>query len=466
MTFKILYVGDDAPATMLSGIAQGASDRTVYRAGCCEKALTVASRERPDLVVIDLDQTTCNPLSLARALVSNNYGARIIGLTENKPLNMTAKALNIGIEEVINTREQPKRLGDTICELTRNRTDMKDRAASAQPATPRFDFTNIIGESPEMRQVLEIVSKVIKRKWVTVLIRGETGTGKELVAQAIHDNSFAQTQPFVEINCNVLPDNLLESELFGYERGAFTGATTQKKGLFELAENGTLFLDEIGEISPAVQVKLLKALEQKRIRHLGGTEDIRVNTRIIAATNRDLQKAIHEGDFRSDLYYRLNVISVYLPPLRERGDDVILLAHHFLAHYKTEYESQIDGFTPDAEALLRSYPWPGNVRELNHTIERIVLLSEEDRVTRESLEDAIESKTPLQLAEEEPRSGNVRIDIPVEGLSLDEIEKLVIKTVLKKMNWNKRKTSQALRIPRTRLDRKIVKYGLKPEDPD
>ncbi|MGH7454289.1 MAG: sigma-54 interaction domain-containing protein, partial [bacterium] len=311
--------------------------------------------------------------------------------------------------------------------------------------------------------VFDTLARIIQRKWVTVLLRGESGTGKEMIAHAIHYNSSAPTQPFVEINCSAIPEALLEAELFGYEKGAFTDAKTRKRGLFELAENGSLFLDEIGEVSPQMQVKLLKAVEEKKIRRLGGTEDIQINTRIITATSRDLQAAIRDGQFRQELYYRLNVVSIYLPPLRERGDDILLLAHHFLCHFAKEYASTLSAFTAEAEALLREYHWPGNIRELRHTIERVVLLSEGQFVTRTALARAMESETPA-LPSKSADATAIKIDIPPDGISFEEIEKQALQAVLEKMGWNKRLTSRVFKISRPRLARKIEKYQLKPSE--
>jgi two-component system response regulator AtoC len=264
----------------------------------------------------------------------------------------------------------------------------------------------------------------------------------------------------VEVNCNTLPENLLESELFGHEKGAFTDAKTRKKGLFEIARNGTLFLDEIGEIAFALQSKLLRVIEEKKIRRVGGIEDISVNTRIIASTNRDLKTAIKAERFRSDLYYRLNVFSILLPPLRERGEDVVILAQKFLKDYAEEYNSPVRRFSPNAIALLKEYPWPGNVRELKNTIERIVLLFDGEEAGRKTVEEAIQSEGPLAISSRR-QVGSLKIDVPPEGLRLDDVEKVVIKEILEKEGWNKRRTCEILHISRPRLDRKIRKYGLK-----
>ena len=308
-----------------------------------------------------------------------------------------------------------------------------------------------------------MISKIVKRKWITVLINGETGTGKELIARTIHYQTCRDDEQFVEINCSALPETLLESELFGYEKGAFTDAKTSKKGLFELAQNGTLFLDEIGEISLQMQVKLLRALEEKKIRRVGGIQDIRINTRIITATNRDLKAAIKEGKFRSDLFYRLNVIHIAVPPLRERGKDIVMLADFFLKHFVQEYESSIQSFSKEALDFMCSYYWPGNVRELKHSIERIVLLSDNTVISRRDMEQTIQSETPIEMSSK-PQTDYLQLEIPPEGITLEDAEKSVINMVLQKTGWNKRRTCRILKISRPRLDRKIDKFQLAPAD--
>src|ERR1041384_2838796 len=240
----------------------------------------------------------------------------------------------------------------------------------------RYDFSNLIGNSGIMRQVYEKISQVARTN-TTVLIRGESGTGKELIAHAIHYNSSRKAKPFVKVNCAAIPEALIESELFGYEKGAFTGALARKKGRFELAEGGTLFLDEIGDINPTTQVKLLRVLQEKEFERVGGTETIRANVRLITATNKDLERAIAEGQFREDLYYRLNVFAIFVPPLRERKSDLLLLSDHFLQKYATEHKKDIRRISTPAIDMLTAYHWPGNVRELENVIERAVLVCDE-----------------------------------------------------------------------------------------
>ncbi len=459
---KILYFGSDESlmATMLTVPATA-----VVPASTGEEVVAFLQREQPYAIVLDFDSPPSPPLPLLKIIREEAPEAWVIGVMRQGPLRQVMAALRAGCHDFIHLNEEPGRLQSELAKLADRWRERQQAETLHARQRESHDFSRLIGRSPAMQEVLDLLHKIIQRKWVTVLLRGETGTGKELIARTIHYNSSTASQPFVEINCSAIPENLLEAELFGYEKGAFTDAKSRKRGLFELAQNGTLFLDEIGEISPQVQVKLLKAVEEKKIRRLGGTEDLHVNTRIIAATNRDLQTAIREGHFRQDLYYRLNVITVQLPPLRERGDDVLILARHFLAQYAKEYDSLLSDFTAEAEALLREYSWPGNIRELQHTIERIVLLGEGRFVTRTALQRAIESETPMLTSKNAERT-TVTITIPPEGIHFDEIEKQVLQAVLEKMGWNRRRTSRLFKISRPRLARKIQKYQLQPPHRD
>lgn len=458
MRFTVLSLCDPRLRPILEDSASEDSSWQILFADKQEEALKVLKERRVHVLILDFSLSDVIPIQVARAAWSTVPGLRVVGLVKGASLEQIVSPIRNGFYDLVDLSRNPAlRLGEVLSALAAQTE--KDQRGEALYETKK-DGVNIIGESPALLQVLEVVSRVAKHKWVTVLIRGETGTGKELIARKLHYDSSAGRQSLVEINCGAIPETLLEAELFGYEKGAFTDAKSKKKGLFEFADNGTLFLDEIGTIGLAFQAKLLKAIEEKTIRRVGGTEEIRVNTRIIAATNSDLQAAMASREFRRDLYYRLNVVTIYLPPLRERGDDVILLARHFLAQYAREYESPFRKFAPDAEDLMRSYAWPGNIRELRHTIERLVLLGEGEVVTKPALAGAMESDTPILLARDGPVA-NVIIDIPNEGLSLDEAQKQLIEKVLQKMGGHKRRTCEALKISRPRLDRIMKKYKIR-----
>jgi transcriptional regulator with PAS, ATPase and Fis domain len=312
-----------------------------------------------------------------------------------------------------------------------------------------------------MRQIFELARKIIASDATTVLITGDTGTGKELLARAIHHHSSRSRGAFIEVNCSAIPDTLLESELFGYEQGAFTDARGRKRGLFELASGGTLFLDEIGYMSTNLQVKLLRAIEEKNIRRVGGTKDTDVDIRVIAATNRDLGHALHDGSFREDLYYRLNVIAIHIPPLRDRGEDILLLAKHFIDKFCSEHNKEPRILSPEAVEFLMSRRWPGNVRELKNAIERAVVLGEERVIGPDDIKITV--RQVASIAAPEAQNGTkIILNVPEHGLPFDEVERRVIAEVLSLTNWNKSKAARLLHIPRPRLLRKIAKYELRP----
>jgi DNA-binding NtrC family response regulator len=308
--------------------------------------------------------------------------------------------------------------------------------------TEQYEYEDIIGRSEAMQEVFSMIKAVTDTN-ATVLITGETGTGKELVARAIHSNSSQRYGPFVATSCGALPETLLESELFGYEKGAFTGADRTKKGRFELANGGTLFLDEVGDISMKTQIRLLRVLQEKSFSRLGGTEQIKVDVRLVSATNRDLVAAIEEGSFRSDLYYRLNVVSIQLPPLRERIDDVPLLAAHFINKYNVEFNKKFDRVDRKAMDFMMDYHWPGNVRELENVIERAIVIDQGPQMKVKHL-PFCNIESPLT---EEPRS-------------LQEVEKSHIEKMLQRNDWNIAKTARLLNIDRSTLHKKIKKFGL------
>jgi PAS domain S-box-containing protein len=314
----------------------------------------------------------------------------------------------------------------------------------------------VIADSPAMREVLGFVRKVAASEATTVLLEGENGTGKDLVAKTLHYESPRQAEPFIAINCAAIPETLLESELFGYEKGAFTDARQQKRGLFELADKGTLFLDEIGEIPMTLQAKLLRVLEEQSFRRLGGLKDIRVDLRFVAATNKNLREAVREGAFRQDLYFRLNVIQIVIPPLRERREDIAPLVKFFIEHYNRKFKRHIESVSPEAFELLMAHDWPGNVRELRNAIERSMILEESSVITASSL--------PIAISRSEGRlvsSPEAQVEIPENGLSLVDNERQLLTRALEKTAGNQTQAARLLRITRDTLRYKMKKYNLR-----
>ena len=313
----------------------------------------------------------------------------------------------------------------------------------------------VIAESASMREVMNFVRRVSASEATTILLEGENGTGKDLVAKTLHYQSLRQAEPFIAINCAAIPETLLESELFGYEKGAFTDARAQKRGIFELADKGTLFLDEIGEIPLMLQAKLLRVLEDQTFRRLGGLKDITLDLRVVAATNKNLREAVKEGAFRQDLYFRLNVIQILIPPLRERTDDILPMTRFFIDHYNRKFKRQIEGVTDSAAKLLLAHDWPGNVRELRNAIERAMILEESALITSASL--------PIAISRPEGAPGPVAVpvEIPTDGLSLEDNERSLLARALEKTSGNQTQAARLLRITRDTLRYKMKKFNLR-----
>ncbi len=315
----------------------------------------------------------------------------------------------------------------------------------------------VIAESAGMREVLNFVRRVAASEATTILLEGENGTGKDLIAKTLHYQSLRQAEPFIAINCAAIPETLLESELFGYEKGAFTDARAQKRGIFELADKGTLFLDEIGEIPLMLQAKLLRVLEEQSFRRLGGLKDIKLDLRVIAATNKNLREAVKEGAFRQDLYFRLNVIQITIPPLRERRDDILPMARFFIEHYNRKFKRSIEGMSDAGAKLLLTHDWPGNVRELRNAIERAMILEESALITPASL--------PITISHADGSGSGLAIpaiaEIPNDGLSLEENERSLLARALEKTNGNQTQAARLLRITRDTLRYKMKKFNLR-----
>jgi PAS domain S-box-containing protein len=315
----------------------------------------------------------------------------------------------------------------------------------------------VIAESPAMRDVLNFVRRVAASEATTILLEGENGTGKDLVAKTLHYQSTRQAEPFIAINCAAIPDSLLESELFGYEKGAFTDARAQKRGIFELADKGTLFLDEVGEIPLMLQAKLLRVLEEQSFRRLGGLKDIQLDLRVIAATNKNLREAVKEGAFRQDLYFRLNVIQILIPPLRDRADDIVPLTRFFIEHYNRKFKRNIEGVSDAAAKLLLYHDWPGNVRELRNAIERAMILEESSLITPPSMPIAISRPDSDALSHD-----TVAAEAPpVDGMSLEDNERSLLVRALEKTNGNQTQAARLLRVTRDTLRYKMKKFNLR-----
>ncbi len=375
---RILVVDDERSMRELLDIALKREGYNVLLAENGTAALAQLERQRVDLLISDIKMPDMSGVEVLRVAKGLNQDTIAIMITAFASTESAAEALKMGAYDYVSKPFSVDELKIVVRNALEHRQLRHD-------TVPSKNFSNIIGRSEPIQAMFRLIEKIAQTN-STILVTGESGTGKELVARAIHFNSLRRDRPFVALNCGALPETLLESELFGHVRGAFTGAAANKKGLIEVAEKGTIFLDEISEMSPLMQVKLLRVLQERRFRHVGSTEEVTADIRIIAATNRDLSRLVGEGRFREDLFYRINVISVHLPALRERLEDIPLLADHFVTKFSEQMGKQITGTSSGAQWALRAYGWPGNVRELENVIERAVALERTPKVQAESLQ--------------------------------------------------------------------------------
>jgi len=407
-----------------------------------------------DLVITDLKMEPVDGMEVLRQVKAIHDATEVVVMTAFSTVESGVEAMKLGAYDYIKKPFDK----DEFLILVEKALERKELISEVEhlqdELREKYRFENIVGNSNRMMDVLSMVSKVAKTD-STVLINGESGTGKELIAKATHLNSRRKNRSFITINCGALPENLQESELFGHVRGAFTGAIKDKRGLFQEANGGTLFLDEIGETALSTQVKLLRFLQDGEIRRVGENEPLYVDVRMIAATNKDLKKLIEEGRFREDLYYRLNVIPIDLPPLRERRDDIPLLANHFLSVYAERTKKNNPSLSPEAMKFLMNYDWPGNVRELENAIERALILAAKNVILPEDL--------PSGVLESEPRTGKEPETLLGVDQTLEDLEKKHILMTLDKYVWNQKKASEILGISTTTLWRKLKSYGIEPK---
>jgi two-component system response regulator HydG len=413
-------------------------------------AVSAVKEHSYDAILMDVRMAKMDGMEALRRIHAFNPAIPVVIMTAYSSVDSAVEAIKIGAHDYLTKPLDFERLRLTMARALDHRQVVEEKEGAKSRKREEIDTAGIIGRSPVMQELLEMISFVSPTE-ATVLITGESGTGKELIASALHHNSARKKGPFVKVNCAALVENLLESELFGHEKGAFTGADRRRDGKFVQADHGTLFLDEIGETSPAMQVKLLRVLQEHELQRVGGHDVVEVDVRLLAATNRVLEDEVKAGRFREDLYYRLNVVSLHVPSLRERREDIPLLAEHFLEVYGEKNNRRISGITPGCMDILLHYPWPGNVRELENAMERGVILMRGDYLDEESLPIPIK-----KWAQEE--SGDITAGM--EGLpsSLEEAEKMVILKTLDEVDGNKSEAARRLGITRKTLLSKLNKY--------
>jgi DNA-binding NtrC family response regulator len=452
---NILIVEDEPRMRRLLEISLGEDGHTVHSAGDAESGLLHLRKEPADLVVTDLKLPGMNGLEFLQEGKRLNAATPFIVMTAYGSVETAVDAMKAGASDYV---LKPFTMAEMKLVINKeiDVQQVRDENRRLKEALgKRYHFQNIVGRSKKMQEVLALVERVAPTN-STVLIGGESGVGKDLIARAIHQNSRRATGPFIKINSTAIPDTLFESELFGFERGAFTGALASKPGKFELADKGTLFLDEIGDVPAPIQVKLLRVLQEREFERLGGTKTLKVDVRMIAATNRDLRAALEEGTFREDLYYRLNVVPIDIPPLREHKEDIPDLVNHFLARFAADSEKEIEGITPDAISALMEYHWPGNVRQLENSMERAVALA---RGTVIDVKDVHLDTTQGKNTTAQSAHDNF---LP-EGMTLEQWEDNMIREALRRANGNKSQAARLLGLSRNALRYRLGKLGVADE---
>ncbi len=448
MAATILVIDDEEHMRWIIGKAISREGYRVIAAACGSDGLARFAESGPDLVLLDLKLPDMSGIEVLRAIKTEQPRVPVIMITAHGTVETAIEAMKTGAADYISKPFDMEEL-KIIIRRSLEVVELASEVDYLRGELGEILGTTLIGNSPAIAEIKDLIGKVADTQ-ATVLIEGESGTGKEVVARLLHQQSSRANKPFVAVNCAAIPESLLESELFGYERGAFTGAVSRKKGKFEIASGGTLFLDEVGEVSPKIQVKLLRVLQEKNFERVGGNEAIKMDARIIAATNKNLKKSVRDGEFREDLYYRLQVIPVYMPPLRERREDIADLVDYFLKKYAGG--RNIKGLGPEAMALMSRYDWPGNIRELENAIERAVILCSGGVITPKYL--------PREVTGEDRAEKGLPIDLPDEGVSLDDIERNLIIKALEKSGGNQTKASRLLGITRSALIYRMEKHGI------
>ncbi len=453
-TPKILVIDDEK--LLRWSIEQNLSKEgyTVISAEKGLEGLDLFYAEQPDIVLLDIHLPDISGLNVLESIKKESSSAIVIMITAFGDIQTAVTTIKLGAYDFVEKPFNMEKLKILISKALETVILRKEVSQFRTQISKQFGFTNIIGKSEQMMKILDLARKVAKSDATTILLQGESGTGKDLIAKVIHYESSRAARPFMDINCTALPDTLIESELFGFEKGAFTDAKQMKKGLFELSDGGTIFLDEIGDLKLSTQAKLLKVIENKTFKRVGGIRDITVDLRIIASTNKKLSEEVKKENFREDLYYRLKVIPIELPLLRERPDDILLLARFFIDQFNRDFKKNVKGLSRETEKAFLAYSWPGNVRELKNVIERAMILENDEYILHEHLpiEFTAKSEGPSEIS-----SG--QITLPVAGLDIEEVEKELIRQALEQTRYNQTKAARLLNLTRDALRYRMQKFG-------
>ena len=453
MKEKILIVDDERLIRQSLEKALAGQGYAVFSAENGKTALHLLEEESPDLVLLDLKLPDINGIEVLKRLRELDKNLPVLLITAYGSIDTAIQAIRLGAYDYITKPFDLEAILLPVNNALEASRLKKEVSYFRSQENVRFGLHRIIGQSPAMREVRQRVRQIAQSEASTVLLEGESGTGKDLIARTIHNESNRADQPFVEVNCAALPETLIESELFGHERGAFTDAKTRKAGLLELAHSGTLYLDEIGDMNPTLQSKLLGVIENKRFRRVGGVKDLSVDVRFIAATNRNLATAMERGDFRKDLFYRLKVFSITLPPLRERLSDLPLLIDFLLGELRKEFKKKIVALSPEAHRVLASYPWPGTVRELRNVLERAFILCEGENIAPEHL------PPELIASPSSPQRGEFLFKLPPQGIPLETVERNLIRQALEISGGNQIRAAKLLGISRDVLRYRMKKFS-------
>lgn len=449
----ILVVDDDASQRRLIEFWLQEEGYAVITADDGRAGLHAFEQKSPCLVITDLRMPGLDGLDLLGRIKGTNQDVPVILITAFGTVGNAVDAMKLGAADYILKPLNPDELKLSVHRALERKQLVDENLYLRDFAKTAFRFENLIGQSRKMRDVFDVATQVARRD-STVLLTGESGTGKELLAKAIHQNSLREKKPFVTINCGAIPENLIESELFGHRKGSFTGALTDRVGKFEAANEGTIFLDEIGDLTLNLQIRLLRVIQEREIDKIGYPHPVKVNVRILAATHRNLRAMVEDNQFREDLFYRLSVVTINLPPLRERKEDIPRLVEHFLKKHCSRYQIPVPAISDEALEALAQHSWPGNVRELENVVEHLVVLGRSDVIKPEQL--------PTDIRQTKSRIGSIGLKLPDEGIDLEEVEKEILLQALEKHQWHQTNAARYLNISRKTLIYRMEKFGLAP----
>ncbi|MGW8271768.1 MAG: sigma-54-dependent transcriptional regulator [Thermodesulfovibrionales bacterium] len=454
--YKILIVDDEKLLRWSLNQNLTKAGYTVVEAETGGDGIKVFQEEQPDITLLDIHLPDIQGIEVLEKIKESYPRAIVIMITAYGDVQTAVRTIKLGAYDFVEKPFNMDKLNILIQKAAETVSLRNEVNQFKSELSKTYGFDNIIGQSEPMLKVFSLIRKVAQSDAATVMIQGESGTGKDLVAKVIHYQSLRADRPFMEINCTALPENLIESELFGFEKGAFTDAKSMKKGLFELSDGGTIFLDEIGDMKLSTQAKLLKVIENKTFKRIGGVKDIEVDVRIVTATNKSLEEEVKRGNFREDLFYRLKVIPIYLPPLRKRPEDISVLTKFFIHRFNRDFKKNVKGISKETEACFSRYAWPGNVRELKNVIERAMILEDEEYILPEHL--------PAELVPSADGKwsipGDVSFKIPSSGIDIEEVEKGLIEQALEITKGNQTRAARLLNLSRDALRYRMQKFNL------